>query len=56
MAMHRANIRMTTTVELAADEFRQLVRDEWDWTEKFLAGNSPYSATALREVRQKRQS
>lgn len=44
------------TVELEADEFRQLVRDEWDWTEKFLAGNSPYSATALREVRQKKQS
>jgi hypothetical protein len=43
-------------VELEADEFRQLVRDEWDWTETFLAGNSPYSATALRETRKKKPS
>ena len=43
-------------VELEADEFRQLVRDEWDWTERFLAGNSTYSATALRETRKKKQS
>jgi hypothetical protein len=36
------------TVELEADEFRQLVRDEWDWMGSFLSGNSGYSATAAR--------
>ena len=33
-------------VELEADEFRQLVRDEWDWTDSFLTGNERYSSTA----------
>lgn len=33
-------------IELRADEFRQLVRDEWDWTDTFLHSNSRYSATA----------
>ena len=33
-------------VELEADEFRQLVRDEWDFTETFLLANLAYSATA----------
>jgi hypothetical protein len=34
-------------VELEADEFRQLVRDEWDWTTDFLNSNSRYSGTAM---------
>lgn len=34
------------TVMLEADEFRQLVRDEWDWSTEFYAGNRAYSATA----------
>lgn len=33
-------------VELAADEFRQLVRDEWDWRDTFLHSNSAYSKQA----------
>jgi hypothetical protein len=33
-------------VELEADEFRQLVRDEWDWSENFYHSNSRYSSTA----------
>lgn len=33
-------------VELAADEFRQLVRDEWDWSENFYGSNSEYSVMA----------
>lgn len=36
------------TVELAADEFRQLVRDEWDWSNDFLAKSAGYSSTAAR--------
>lgn len=36
-------------VELGADEFRQLVLDEWDWTHAFLANNSAYSMSALRK-------
>lgn len=31
-------------VELEADEFRQLVRDQWDWTSDFLHTNASYSA------------
>lgn len=34
------------TVELEADEFRQLVEDQWDWTQGFLASNVGYSRTA----------
>ncbi len=41
------------TVELEADEFRQLVRDEWDWTDQFLLSNRRYSATAAREAASK---
>lgn len=37
---------MAETVELAADEFRQLVRDEWDWTDAFFGSNSTYSKQA----------
>ena len=33
-------------IELKADEFRQLVMDEWDWSRSFLVGNSLYSKTA----------
>lgn len=40
-------------VELEADEFRQLVRDEWDWSDDFLSSNSAYSATAMSERRKK---
>ena len=30
-------------VELQADEFRQLVKDEWDWKETFLRGTMAFS-------------
>ena len=33
-------------ITLEADEFRQLVRDEWDWSDDFYASNSGYSAAA----------
>ncbi len=33
-------------VELAPDEFRQLVLDEWDWTSNFVHSNAVYSGTA----------
>ena len=33
-------------VELQADEFNQLVNDEWDWTHNFLFANMHYSKTA----------
>lgn len=38
-------------IELAADEFRQLVLDEWDWMRGFLESNSTYSATAARSCK-----
>lgn len=37
-------------VELEADEFRQLVRDQWDWTDDFIGANSAYSALAARAL------
>lgn len=36
----------SATVELEADEFRQLVEDQWDWTDGFLVSNVAYSRTA----------
>jgi hypothetical protein len=36
------------TVALEADEFRQLVLDEWDWTHGFITSNAGSSATAQR--------
>ena len=41
------------TVELEADEFRQLVRDEWDWSANFFALNSNYSKLARDSVSKK---
>lgn len=40
-------------VELEADEFRQLVRDEWDWTDMFLTNNSRYSHSATSWLNEK---
>lgn len=34
------------SIQLGADEFRQLVRDEWDWSEGFLTQNANYSKSA----------
>jgi hypothetical protein len=34
------------TVVLAADEFRNLVEDQWDWSREFYASNASYSRTA----------
>lgn len=40
-------------VELQADEFRQLVHDEWDWTDSFLMSNSAYSRTSYNWLQEK---
>ena len=40
-------------VELQADEFRQLVQDEWDWTDGFLASNSAYSRQSWNWLQEK---
>lgn len=40
-------------ITLTADEFRQLVQDEWDWTDNFLVSNRVYSETAGGMARQK---
>lgn len=34
-------------IELQADEFRQLVRDEWEWKSSFLNTNATYSKQAF---------
>lgn len=41
-------------VELEADEFRQLVRDEWDWTDTFYGSSSAYSSLAREELTKKK--
>ncbi len=41
-------------VVLEADEFRQLVRDQWEFTDHFYATNSGYSATARAHQPRKR--
>lgn len=38
-------------IELHADEFRQLVRDEWDWSSSFYSNNSEYSVAAMSKVK-----
>ncbi len=38
-------------IELQADEFRQLVRDEWDWSSSFYATNSHYSVGAANKMK-----
>jgi hypothetical protein len=42
-------------ITLEADEFRQLVRDEWDWSDDFYTSNSGYSASAAREVQSRKR-
>ena len=40
-------------VTLEADEFRNLVRDEWDWVDHFYASNRAYSMSARKEYEQR---
>lgn len=42
------------TIVLTADEFRQLVQDEWDWTDHFLVANRQYSDLAAGAAMSKR--
>lgn len=54
--IYRTAIRMfemcqDETVVLEADEFRQLVLDEWDWMANFLSSNRAYSNTAAMKYR-----
>ncbi len=49
--VYRTTIKMLEwstdrNVELQADEFRQLVEDQWDWSDSFIHSNAGYSATA----------
>lgn len=51
-AVYKAAISMLewntdTHVELAPDEFRQLVNDEWDWQSSFLGSSMRYSKQAF---------
>lgn len=34
-------------IALTAQEFRQFVMDEWDWTDSFLSSNVGYSVSAM---------
>ena len=41
-------LEVGSTVTLNSDQVRNLMRDEWDWTEDFYASNSAYSDGATR--------
>lgn len=46
VAIEMLEMHQDDTIELDSDQVRNLMRDEWDWTEHFLATNSAYSSTA----------
>lgn len=57
-AVYRTAIRMLKmhtqpTIVLEAEEFRNLVEDDWDWSRGFFQTNKSYSPTAERISEQK---
>ena len=44
-ALGMLNMATDTTIKLAASDYRQLVEDEWSWSESFVYSNVAYSAT-----------
>jgi uncharacterized protein YbcI len=46
IAIKLLNMDQSSTVKLTPKQFRNLILDEWDWTDQFLATNAAYSATA----------
>lgn len=45
--------RSDEKITLSADEYRALVKDEWEWTQDFSTSNSVYSTTAQNMARNK---
>lgn len=45
-AIKMLNWTQDETIELDANTFRNLVMDEWDWMQSWLASNARYSETA----------
>jgi hypothetical protein len=44
--IHMLQMHKAKTIELNADETRQLIEDKWDWSRDFLWSNKGYSETA----------
>lgn len=52
-AIRMLELHQGTTLTMSADEVRQLIEDEWDWSDQFLAVNAMYSGTAT-QIRNER--
>ena len=44
LELHKAS--GAETIELTGDQVRNLIEDDWDWTDRFLLSNAGYSATS----------
>jgi len=49
-AIEMMKLHQEETVELDAGQVRNLMLDEWDWTDQFYATNSMYSGMAAQRV------
>jgi hypothetical protein len=51
-AIRMLELHQNETLELDAGQVRNLMQDEWDWTDSFYSTNSAYSGTAASNVRE----
>lgn len=49
-AIQMLELAQDEMIEMDSVQVRTLVMDQWDWSQKFLAVNAQYSATARNEV------
>lgn len=47
-AIQMLDLEVESVVTLSNEDFANLVQDDWDWRNQFLASNSAYSGTARR--------
>ena len=47
-ALGMLRMAVESNIDLNAGDYRQLVEDEWGWTDQFLYGNACYSSTSRR--------
>lgn len=50
-AIRMLEFHQNDTLELDGGQVRNLIQDEWDWTDSFYMTNSAYSGTAAANVR-----
>ncbi len=49
-AINALELHTGDTIDLSADQVRNLVDDTWDWTHQFTASNSMYSETLKKKL------